>query len=77
VVADEHAFRPPGLTRIDGNHLKGDTMGNKADRTKGAAKRAAGTVTGDDALKEQGRRDQAKGNVKAGAKKAKEAVKKL
>jgi uncharacterized protein YjbJ (UPF0337 family) len=52
-------------------------MGNKADRAKGAAKRATGNVTGDEALKEQGRRDQAKGNVKASAKKAKEAVKKL
>jgi uncharacterized protein YjbJ (UPF0337 family) len=52
-------------------------MGNKADSTKGGAKRAAGAVTGDDALKEQGRRDQAKGKAKASAKKAKEAVKKL
>jgi len=52
-------------------------MGNKSDRTKGGVKRAAGAVTGDDELKEQGRRDQAKGNAKASAKKAKEAVKKL
>jgi len=52
-------------------------MGNKADRTKGAAKRAVGNVTGDEPLKEQGRRDQAKGNVKASAKKAKDAAKKL
>jgi uncharacterized protein YjbJ (UPF0337 family) len=52
-------------------------MGNKADRTKGGVKRAAGAVTGDDALKEQGRRDQVKGNVKAAGKKAKEAAKKL
>jgi uncharacterized protein YjbJ (UPF0337 family) len=52
-------------------------MGNKADRTKGGLKRATGAVTGDEALKEQGRRDQAKGNLKASAKKAKEAAKKL
>lgn len=52
-------------------------MGNKTDRAKGGAKRAAGAVTGDAELKEQGRRDQAKGNAKAGAKKVKEAVKKL
>jgi uncharacterized protein YjbJ (UPF0337 family) len=52
-------------------------MGNKADRTKGGAKRVAGAVTGDDALKDQGRRDQVKGNVKASAKKAKTAAKKL
>jgi uncharacterized protein YjbJ (UPF0337 family) len=52
-------------------------MGNKSDRTKGAVKRAAGNLTGDEELKEQGRRDQVKGNVKASAKKAKEAAKKL
>jgi len=52
-------------------------MGNKTDRTKGTVKRVAGAVTSDDELKEQGRRDQAKGNVKASAKKAKEAAKKL
>jgi uncharacterized protein YjbJ (UPF0337 family) len=52
-------------------------MGNKTDRTKGGVKRAVGAVTGDDSLKEQGRRDQAKGDVKAGAKKVKDAAKKL
>jgi uncharacterized protein YjbJ (UPF0337 family) len=52
-------------------------MGNKADRAKGGLKRAAGNVTGNDALKEQGRRDQAKGDIKASAKKAKDAAKKL
>jgi uncharacterized protein YjbJ (UPF0337 family) len=52
-------------------------MGNKTDSTKGGAKRAVGAVTGDDELKAQGRRDQAKGDVKASAKKAKQAVKKL
>jgi uncharacterized protein YjbJ (UPF0337 family) len=52
-------------------------MGNKSDRAKGGVKRAVGGLTGDEELKEQGRRDQAKGNVKASAKKAKEAVKKL
>jgi uncharacterized protein YjbJ (UPF0337 family) len=52
-------------------------MGNKTDRAKGSVKRAAGAVTGDPGLKEQGRRDQAKGNIKASAKKAKEAAKKL
>lgn len=52
-------------------------MGNRSDRTKGRVKRAAGNVTGDEDLKEQGRRDQAKGDVKTAAKKAKDAVKRL
>jgi uncharacterized protein YjbJ (UPF0337 family) len=52
-------------------------MGNKTDRAKGGAKRAAGNLTGSDSLKEEGRRDQAKGNLKASAKKAREAAKKL
>jgi uncharacterized protein YjbJ (UPF0337 family) len=80
VVTDELALGPPGLTRrndIIDNQEQEATMGNKSDRTKGGMKRAVGAVTGDDELKEQGRRDQAKGNVKASAKKAKEAVKKL
>jgi uncharacterized protein YjbJ (UPF0337 family) len=52
-------------------------MGNKRDRTKGGVKETLGKVTGDRELKEQGRRDQAKGDVKAGAKKVKDAGKKL
>ena len=52
-------------------------MGNKGDRTKGGVKETLGKATGDHALKEQGRRDQAKGDVKAGVKKVKDALKKL
>jgi uncharacterized protein YjbJ (UPF0337 family) len=80
VVADERPLRPFGLsapTNSINTIVLEAAVGNKTDRAKGGAKRAAGAVTGDDELKEQGRRDQAKGNVKASAKKAKEAVKKL
>jgi uncharacterized protein YjbJ (UPF0337 family) len=83
VVAHERSVGPPGLTsrgNVNDNITQAARealMGNKADRTKGTVKRATGAVTGDDELKEQGRRDQAKGNMKASAKKAKEAVKKL
>lgn len=52
-------------------------MGNKTDRTKGGVKRAVGGVTGDEELKEQGRRDQAKGNLKASGKKVKAAGEKV
>jgi uncharacterized protein YjbJ (UPF0337 family) len=52
-------------------------MGNKSDRTKGAAKEIAGKLTRDRELAERGRRQQIKGDVKAGVKKAKDAAKKL
>ena len=52
-------------------------MGNKADRTKGAAKEAAGKATRNRELAERGRRQQIKSDVKAGVKKAKDAAKKL
>jgi uncharacterized protein YjbJ (UPF0337 family) len=52
-------------------------MGSKADRTKGTVKEAAGKVTRNPELAEKGRRQQIKGDVKAGAKKVKDAAKKL
>jgi uncharacterized protein YjbJ (UPF0337 family) len=52
-------------------------MGNKTDRAKGQMKEKAGQATGDRSMAESGRRDQAKGNVKAGAKKLKDAAKSL
>jgi uncharacterized protein YjbJ (UPF0337 family) len=52
-------------------------MGSKADRTKGKVKEATGKVTRNRELAEKGRREQIKGDVKAGAKKAKDAAKKL
>ena len=56
-------------------------MGGKADEIKGRIKEAAGALTGNDKLREQGKLDQAVGEVKQVAEKAvdkvKQAVKKL
>jgi uncharacterized protein YjbJ (UPF0337 family) len=51
-------------------------MGNKTDRVTGKAKETTGRVTGDDKLVTKGRRQQVKGNAKAGAKKLKDAARK-
>lgn len=45
------------------------------DKAKGRVKEAAGALTGDDALKNDGRADQAKGSVKKAVDKVAEAVK--
>jgi len=53
-------------------------MGNSADEMKGRAKRAAGELTGDDDLKQEGSVDKAAGKAKdfvdKAADKAKETV---
>ena len=51
-------------------------MGNKTDRVTGQMKEKTGRATGDRSLETKGRREQVKGNVKAGAKKFKDAAKK-
>jgi uncharacterized protein YjbJ (UPF0337 family) len=51
-------------------------MGDKTDRATGKAKETAGRATGDQGLVTKGRREQVKGNAKAGAKKLKDAAKK-
>jgi uncharacterized protein YjbJ (UPF0337 family) len=51
-------------------------MSDKTDRISGKAKETAGRAIGDDDLVTKGRREQAKGNAKAGAKKLKDAAKK-
>ena len=51
-------------------------MGDKADRLTGHLKEKTGKATGDAGLEQKGQDEQAKGNVKSSAKKAKEAVKK-
>ena len=51
-------------------------MGDKTDRARGKVKEAAGPATGDEALARQGRNEQAKGDLKKSAEKAKEAVEK-
>jgi uncharacterized protein YjbJ (UPF0337 family) len=51
-------------------------MGDKTDRVTGKAKETAGRATGDEGLVTKGKREQVKGNAKAGAKKLKDAAKK-
>lgn len=56
-------------------------MGGKTDVVKGRIKEAAGALTGNDELREEGKTDQAVGNAKQAVQKAadtvKEAVKKV
>jgi uncharacterized protein YjbJ (UPF0337 family) len=51
-------------------------MGDKTDRVSGQIKEKTGRVTGDDKLVTKGKREQAKGDAKSGAKKLKDAAKK-
>ncbi|WP_410626913.1 CsbD family protein [Amycolatopsis sp. cmx-8-4] len=52
----------------------GDKIGAKADNLGGKAKEAAGSVTGDDSLREEGRADQAKAGIKEAVANVKDAV---
>ena len=54
----------------------GGVVGDKTDRLTGQLKEKAGSATGDAGLEQKGQDEQAKGNLKSSAKKAKEAVKK-
>lgn len=49
-------------------------MGELKDKVEGSAKEAAGTVTGDDELKNKGRAQQTVGNVKGVAQDVKDKV---
>jgi uncharacterized protein YjbJ (UPF0337 family) len=51
-----------------------DKVDNKTDDLKGRAKEAAGSITGDDDLKDEGRSDQAESSVKQAGEKAKDAA---
>jgi uncharacterized protein YjbJ (UPF0337 family) len=51
-----------------------DKVDNKTDDLKGRAKEAAGSITGDDEMKNEGRADQAESSVKQAGEKAKDAV---
>lgn len=51
-------------------------MGDKKDRATGQVKEKAGQVTGNRSLEREGRDEQTKGNLKASARKAKDALKK-
>jgi uncharacterized protein YjbJ (UPF0337 family) len=52
-------------------------VGDKTDRLKGKAKETAGEATRDPYLAQEGRRDQAKGNLKASGKRASDAFRSL
>ena len=49
-------------------------MGDKTDRATGKMKEAAGSVSGDRGLKQEGRDEQAKGKLKSAGKNVKDAV---
>ena len=51
-------------------------MGGKTDVVKGRIKEAAGALTGDDKLREEGKTDQAVGKVKQVVQQAADTVKK-
>jgi len=51
-------------------------MGDKTDRVTGKAKQTTGEALGNESLAASGRREQVKGNAKAGGKKLKDAAKK-
>jgi uncharacterized protein YjbJ (UPF0337 family) len=50
-------------------------MGEHMDKTKGRIKQAAGDLTGNDKLKREGERDEAKGRVKGVVKDVKDEAK--
>jgi uncharacterized protein YjbJ (UPF0337 family) len=51
-----------------------DKVDNKGEELQGRAKEAAGAVTGDDELRNEGRADQAESSVKQAGEKVKDAV---
>ena len=51
-----------------------DKVDNKTEDLKGRAKEAAGSVTGDDDMKREGRAEQTESSVKQAGEKAKDAV---
>lgn len=53
----------------------GDKIGNKSEEFKGHAKETGGKVTGDREMENEGKGDQAKGNIKQAGEKTKDAVK--
>ncbi len=52
-------------------------MGGKADEVKGRIKEAAGALTGNDELREEGRKDQAVGKTKQAVQKVADATKEV
>ena len=52
-----------------------DKISNKAEELRGKAKEGVGDATDDEALERQGKKDQAKGNLKQAGEKVKDAFK--
>jgi uncharacterized protein YjbJ (UPF0337 family) len=52
-----------------------DKVSNKVEELKGKAKEGIGDATDDQALENQGKKDQAKGNLKQAGEKVKDAFK--
>jgi uncharacterized protein YjbJ (UPF0337 family) len=52
-----------------------DKARNSAEKAKGKAKETAGSATGNDDLREEGRADQSKADLKQAGEKAKDAFK--
>lgn len=71
----------PGTGYVFASRRKEPTMGledklsNKSEDAKGKAKEAVGGATGDDELKNQGKADQAKSDIKDAGEKIKDAFK--
>jgi uncharacterized protein YjbJ (UPF0337 family) len=60
----------------DDDHERSRKMSNEnREEAKGRAKKAAGELTGDEKLKQEGRADKASAKVKKGIDKAKDAIK--
>jgi uncharacterized protein YjbJ (UPF0337 family) len=53
-----------------------DKIKNKVDEVSGKGKQAAGAATGDESLKAEGNKDEAKGNLKNAGENIKDAIKK-
>ena len=53
-----------------------DKIGNAAEKVGGKGKEAAGSATGDESLKAEGKTDQAKSDVKQAGENVKDAFKK-
>ena len=54
--------------------MKGMTMSGDSDKAKGKIKEAAGDLTGDDELENEGKADQASGKVKNAVDDVKDAI---
>jgi uncharacterized protein YjbJ (UPF0337 family) len=66
--------RPP--TRGGNTMGLGDKIQNAAEKAGGKGKEAAGTATGDESLRAEGKADQTKGDLKQAGEKVKDAFKK-